>query len=96
MNGTRYSCCDEHRLEDVRAHPTLTGIEYLEVVDDPFQVFAACGDSIELGTRLERKDLPAVAAGGAALAKHKFPYGRHFERGATLGAIYFGEKIRRF
>ena len=35
MNGTRYSCCDEHRLEDVRAHPTLTGIEYLEVVDDP-------------------------------------------------------------
>jgi hypothetical protein len=35
MNGTRYSCCDEHRLEDVRTHPTLTGIEYLEVVDDP-------------------------------------------------------------
>jgi hypothetical protein len=35
MNSTRYLCCDEHRLEDVRAHPTLTGIEYLEVVDDP-------------------------------------------------------------
>ena len=29
----KYHCCDERRLEAVRAHATLNGIEYLEVVD---------------------------------------------------------------
>jgi len=74
----------------------FSGVGGLEVVDDPFQVFAACGDSVELGARLERKDLPAVATGGAALSKYKLPDGRDFERSATLGAIYLGEEISWF
>jgi len=28
-----YLCCDDTRREMVRAHPTLTGIDHLEVVD---------------------------------------------------------------
>jgi hypothetical protein len=30
-----YFCCNENRRELVRAHPTLNGIDFLEVVDDP-------------------------------------------------------------
>ncbi|MCC6966859.1 MAG: putative baseplate assembly protein [Nitrospira sp.] len=29
----RYSCCDERRREAVRNHPTLNGIDFLEVID---------------------------------------------------------------
>ena len=31
----RYFCCDRKRLNAVRAHPTLNGIEWVEVLDDP-------------------------------------------------------------
>ena len=30
-----YSCCDDRRREAVRHHPTLNGIDYLEIADDP-------------------------------------------------------------
>ena len=30
-----YFCCDERRRNAVRAHATLNGIDFLEVVDDP-------------------------------------------------------------
>lgn len=30
-----YVCCEEHRREAVRAHATLNGIDFLEVLDDP-------------------------------------------------------------
>ena len=30
-----YACCDERRREAVRAHATLNGIDFLEVLDDP-------------------------------------------------------------
>lgn len=30
-----YACCDEHRRAAVLNHPTLNGIDYLEVLDDP-------------------------------------------------------------
>ena len=30
-----YSCCDDRRKEAVRKHPTLNGIDYLELSDDP-------------------------------------------------------------
>ena len=30
---TRYTCCDELRRNSVAAHPTLNGIDYLEVLD---------------------------------------------------------------
>ncbi len=30
-----YSCCDDRRKEAVRRHPTLNGIDYLELSDDP-------------------------------------------------------------
>ena len=29
----RYSCCDELRRQVVRDHPTLNGIDFLEVID---------------------------------------------------------------
>lgn len=32
---TIYRCCDARRRSLVRAHPTLNGIDFLEVVDDP-------------------------------------------------------------
>src|SRR4051812_6998360 len=31
----RYFCCDDRRRDAVAAHPTLNGIDFLEVVDDP-------------------------------------------------------------
>jgi hypothetical protein len=31
----QYFCCDDNRRELVQAHPTLNGIDFLEVVDDP-------------------------------------------------------------
>src|SRR5437764_5072799 len=31
----RYSCCDDRREDAVRKHPTLNGIDYLELSDDP-------------------------------------------------------------
>lgn len=30
-----YSCCDDRRKDAVRRHPTLNGIDYLELSDDP-------------------------------------------------------------
>ncbi|HEX5864129.1 MAG TPA: putative baseplate assembly protein, partial [Casimicrobiaceae bacterium] len=30
-----YFCCDERRRQALRGHPTLNGIDFLEVVDDP-------------------------------------------------------------
>jgi hypothetical protein len=30
-----YFCCEQNRREGVRAHPTLNGIDFLEVFDDP-------------------------------------------------------------
>jgi hypothetical protein len=32
---TAYFCCDERRRNDVLAHPTLNGIDFLEVLDNP-------------------------------------------------------------
>ena len=35
LAGVLYFCCDEQRRNAVRAHPTLNGIDFLEVEDDP-------------------------------------------------------------
>jgi len=31
----RYFCCDRRRVNEVREHPSLNGVEWVEVVDDP-------------------------------------------------------------
>ena len=30
-----YFCCDKRRRNDVKEHPTLNGIDFLEVLDNP-------------------------------------------------------------
>ena len=37
---TQLFCCDENRRNLVRAHPTLNGIDFLEVRDEPAQPLA--------------------------------------------------------
>lgn len=53
---TRYSCCDALRRNDVDAHPTLNGIDYLEVLDSD-----APPDSPRQRTLLLRLLKPALA-----------------------------------
>lgn len=44
----RYSCCDELRRQAVRSHPTLNGIDFLEVIDHTAPVEAERQRKLEL------------------------------------------------
>lgn len=60
-----YFCCDERRRNAVAAHPTLNGIEFIEVSDDP-------ADPVELRQRtLYVHFLKPLAAGALTIDKFR-------------------------
>jgi len=75
-----YFCCDERRRGRVAAHPTLNGIDFLEVSDDP-------ADPVELRQRvLHVHFLKPLAAGALTAANFRIEGGDRV-RGIKVASI---------